>query len=89
MIFLFDLVEIAFNVMYWLIIIRVLLSWIRHDPYNPIFRFIYESTELVLGPIRRYLPLVFMGIDFSPIVAIFLLQALESLVFRLLVNIIF
>ena len=33
MIFLFDLVEIAFNVMYWLIIIRVLLSWIRHDPY--------------------------------------------------------
>ncbi len=89
MFFLIELVEIAFSVMYWLIIIRVILSWIRHDPYHPIFRFIYESTELVLGPIRRLLPLGYMGIDFSPIVAIFLLQALETLVLRLLINIIY
>ena len=89
MIVLIDLVRIAFNVMYWLIIIRVLLSWIRHDPYNPIFRFIHESTELVLGPIRRFLPLGFMGIDFSPIIGILLMQFLETAVIRLLINIMY
>lgn len=89
MIVLIESVRIAFNVMYWLIIIRVLLSWIRHDPYNPIFRFIYESTELILGPIRRFLPLGFMGIDFSPVIGILLIQVLESAVIRLLIRIMY
>lgn len=89
MIVLIDLVRIAFEVMYWLIIIRVLLSWIRHDPYNPLFRFIYESTEVILGPIRRFLPLGFMGIDFSPIIGILLIQGLETIIIRLLINIIY
>ncbi len=89
MFLLIDAVRIAFDIMYWLIIIRVLLSWIRHDPYQPIFRFIYEVTEVVLGPVRRYIPLRTMGIDFSPILALLLLQLIETLVISLLYNILF
>lgn len=76
-------IRIAFEVLDWLIIIRVLLSWIPHDPYNPIFRFIYEITEPVLAPFRRLLGRRMM-VDFSPILAIFAIQLVEMLVIDLL-----
>lgn len=77
-------IDTAFNVMSWLIIIRVLLSWIPHDPYNAIFRFIYEITEIVLAPARKIVPAI-GGLDFSPIVAIIVLDWLiRPLVFALL-----
>lgn len=84
MYFLIDFIDLIFDVMYWLIIIRVILSWIPHDPYNPIFRFIYEVTELIMGPVRRLVPLQGMGIDFSPIIVLLLLQLIKSFVFKLL-----
>lgn len=81
---LFKLVATAFDLMSWLIIARVILSWIPHNPHNPILRFIYEVTEVILGPIQRLIPAV-GGLDFSPIVAIFLLDwVLKPLVLRLL-----
>jgi YggT family protein len=61
----------------WLIIARVILSWVNPDPYNPIVRFLYNVTEPVLSYLRRRLPLVYAGLDLSPLVvlaAIFFLQ---------------
>jgi len=51
----------------WLIIARALLSWVSPDPYNPIVRFLYQVTEPLLSYVRRRLPVIFGGIDFSPI----------------------
>lgn len=87
MYFVIDLIDILFDVMYWLIIIRVILSWVRHDPYNPIFRFIYEVTEIVLAPARKFIPMGGMGIDFSPIIALLLLQLLKSIIIDLLIRV--
>jgi len=56
-----------------LIMIRVLLSWIPHDPYNQIIQILYRITEPILKPIRDILPMQSMGMDFSPIAAFFLL----------------
>lgn len=42
--------------MVWLIIIRVFLSYLPHDPYAPIFRFIYEMTEPIMQLASRVLP---------------------------------
>ncbi|MFH1091465.1 MAG: YggT family protein [Pseudomonadota bacterium] len=50
-----------------LFIIRAVLSWISPDPYNPIVRFIYGLTEPFLVRLRRFLPLVFRGLDFTPL----------------------
>lgn len=81
---LFYLVRTAFEVLNWLIIARVLLSWIRHDPYHPVIRFIYEITEPVLKPFRRLIPpRPGMPIDWSPIIAILVLQFIERAVLRL------
>lgn len=77
-------VRMAFQVYTWLIIIRVFLSWIPHNPYSPIFRFIYEVTEPALSPFRRLMGRGTMPIDFSPVIAIIVLQMIESLIIRLL-----
>ena len=50
----------------WIIIIRAVISWVDPDPYNPIVRFLYAATDPVLYRVRRWLPVYFSGIDFSP-----------------------
>jgi YggT family protein len=64
------IVDLALNIYMWLIIARALLSWVNPDPYNPIVRFLYNVTEPVLGFLRRRMPLVFGGLDLSPILVI-------------------
>jgi YggT family protein len=57
----------------WIIIARAVLSWVNPDPYNQIVRILYSITDPVLDRIRRYLPVSYGGIDFSPIVVFLLI----------------
>lgn len=77
------IVNVAFQVYDWLIFIRIILSFVRHNPYNPLIRFVYEITEPVFGFFRRFIPPVGM-LDFSPLVAFFVLELLRQLVLSLL-----
>jgi YggT family protein len=52
----------------WIIIGRVIISWVDADPYNPIVRFVYSATDPVLDRVRRVLPVFAGGFDLSPIV---------------------
>jgi YggT family protein len=52
------------------IIARAVLSWVNPDPRNAIVQFLEAATWPLLYQIRRYLPLVYGGIDLSPLVAI-------------------
>lgn len=63
------LVNILLTVMYWLILIRALISWVNPDPFNPVVQFLQRVTEPVLEPIRRLLPP--LAIDLSPLIAFF------------------
>lgn len=76
-------VDVAFQVLIWLIIIRCLLSFIRHDPRQPVFRFIYDVTEPVMRPFARLVPPV-GGIDFSPILVIMVLDLVWKLIHQFL-----
>lgn len=61
---------------------RIILSWFpisRGSPMESIYSALYAVTEPVLGPVRRALPPL-GGFDLSPIVVIFGLQLLGSLV---------
>lgn len=78
-----NIVNIAFQVLIWLVIIRVLLSWVRHDPYQPIIKFVYDITEPVMRPFYKLVPVV-GGIDFSPIIVIFVLTIVQRLVTQIL-----
>ncbi len=65
-----------------MIVIRIIFSFLRIGPYNPIGRFVYEMTEPILGPIRE---LIYkLGIDtgmfdFSPLIAVLLLRVILSI----------
>lgn len=52
----------------WIIIARVIISWVNADPYNSIVRFVYNATEPVLDRVRRVVPVVAGGLDLSPLV---------------------
>ena len=61
----------------WLVILgRVLFSWINPRFEGPIGRFLFETTEPLLAPIRRLLPQTGM-IDFSPTIVLLLLFVLQ------------
>ena len=63
---------------------RIILSWFPLQPGGAmasIFSILYQVTEPVLGPVRRIIPPIGMGIDLSPIIVIFGLQILAQLLF--------
>ena len=62
----------------WVVIISAVLSWIEPNPYNPIVRFIYSLTEPVFDFVREHLPVIFSGIDLSPIVVIIVIEILSQ-----------
>ena len=64
------------NIYMWVVIIRVLISWINPDPYNPIVQFLRSVTDPAIEGLRRMLPrfLWSSGLDFTPLVLILLLQ---------------
>ncbi len=66
----------------WIIIAGAVLSWVNPDPYNPIVRFINSATQPVFYQIRKRLPVVFGGIDMSPIIVILAIVFLQ----RFLIN---
>ncbi|MBS0014357.1 MAG: YggT family protein [Desulfobacterales bacterium] len=79
--------QIVLTVYMWIIIAQAVLSWVNPDPYNPIVRIIRQVTDPVLFQIRRRIPTVFGGIDFSPIIVllgiIFLQEFLVKSLFQL------
>jgi len=52
----------------WIVIGRVVLTWVNADQRNPIVRFLYAATEPVLERVRAKLPVIAGGYDLSPIV---------------------
>jgi YggT family protein len=70
-------VNLALTIYMWVIIARALLSWVNPDPYNPIVRFLYNVTEPVLDWVRRRIPLVFAGLDLSPLLVLLAILFLQ------------
>lgn len=81
---LYQLVNLVFQVYTFIVLGRVIISWVNPDPYNPIVRFLYNATEPVLQRIRRILPLQFGGFDFTPIVLLVALALLQNIILQLI-----
>ena len=69
-----------FVIALWLVILgRVLMSWVDPRFDTALGRFLFDTTEPLLAPIRRLLPQTGM-IDFSPLLLLILLGILMRLV---------
>lgn len=71
----------ALDVFFYAILLQVILSWV--NPQSPISGVLNSLTKPILAPIKRILP-VASGMDFSPIVALILIQMLNISVVRTL-----
>ncbi len=83
MIILYKAINYFFHILEMLIFVRIIFSYLRIGPYNPIGRIVYELTEPVLAPARE---LIYkLGIntgmfDFSPLIAILILRIISSII---------
>ena len=78
MAFLFSLIRILCDVLTIAILLRTILSWFSPRPTNILVKILYRVTEPILAPLRRIIPRVGM-FDFTPLVAIILLQLIIRL----------
>jgi YggT family protein len=77
------LVSWTFTILKIALVVRVISSWLPVSPYSRWIRWSYALSEPVLAPLRRIVPNLGM-LDITPILAYFLLNLIESLLFRLM-----
>jgi len=72
------------NLYIWIVIIAALITFVNPDPYNQIVQALRKLTEPAFSFVRRKMPFVVVsGIDLSPIVIIFALNLLISILYSL------
>ena len=72
------LVGLIISIFLFGILIRVILSWVNPDPYNPAVALLNRITDPIMVPAQRLVPPI-SGIDLSPMVAMIGLVLLEML----------
>jgi YggT family protein len=75
------LIRASLDLFFYALLLQAILSWT--NPHNPISDVLNSLTKPILDPIRRILPTT-GGIDFSPLVAMILLQMLTVSVVKTL-----
>lgn len=78
--FIIKVINNVFYFFYLLIILRIFLTWIPSiDWHQQPLKSIREVTDMYLDIFRRFIPPV-GGLDFSPIIALIVLQVIQILV---------
>ena len=72
----------AMNLVFWVLIIRAILSWVSQG-HNPIEAIFHQLTEPMLRPIRKIIPPI-GGLDLSILVLIIALQFFQILFMNML-----
>ena len=82
-------INLLFNVIYFLILARIIFSFIRVSPYHPtwgpILRFVHQATEPIMAPVRNILPPM-GGLDFSPMLILIVASFLRRLIISILLG---
>jgi YggT family protein len=80
----FQILQMLLNVIWWIIIVQAILSWLiafnvintQNDLVRSIWTALQKLTEPLYRPIRRILP-DFGALDLSPLVVLLLIAALN------------
>lgn len=72
------LLGLFISIFLFAILIRVILSWVNPDPFNPAVDVLTRITDPILQPAQRLIPPI-SGIDLSPMVVMIGLILLEML----------
>lgn len=84
-ILLIQIIQTAAWIFTLMVIANVVMSYFM-NPYHPIRIFLDRIIQPLLRPIQRLLPPM-MGIDFSPMILLLLIQLVESVIIGFLVGV--
>jgi len=79
---LYTFIDLLFYALNLAILIRVIVSWLNVNPYNPLVSFVYQVTDPILEPLRRIIPPLGM-IDITPIIAMLLLSMVQQVLLQI------
>lgn len=87
-----QLLILALDIYFWIILISVISSWLiafevintRNPQAANLMRLLNKITEPVFAPLRKFIPSI-GGIDITPIIVIFGIQILKNIVARLFI----
>lgn len=85
MAFLVYFIQTLVTVLTLAIIIRAIMSWFSPSSTNIIAVILLRITEPLLAPLRRIIPIA-GPFDFSPLVAIIIIQLIGQLIITILIN---
>jgi YggT family protein len=74
-----DLVDFVLMLYFGLILVRVFLSFVTVERSNPIVPLIFQLTDPILRPIRRFIPPI-AGLDLSPMIAMLAIMLARVLI---------
>lgn len=87
------LIDLVFEIYYWLLIARIIFSLLRlghgtHQLLLKLRQFVYAVTEPLLAPLRRVLTPIPLGgyayLDLSPLILLILLRFVRTMLLRLI-----
>jgi YggT family protein len=70
--FLLNFIQFLIMALWALVLARMLMSWVDPMGRNQVSAFLYQTTEPILGPVRRMLPQTGM-IDWSGFIVLLIL----------------
>lgn len=73
-----ELLRLLLNVVFWVVIIRAVLSWVAPDPRQPAVSLVIQLSEPVMRLARGLIPPI-SGLDLSPILVLLGVQLLQML----------
>jgi YggT family protein len=83
LVFLEAFINVVAQALVLAIFVRVIMSWVPVRLPLGLNDLVWNVTEPVLAPIRRYMPIA-GGMDFSPFIALLLIQIITSIILRVL-----
>ena len=86
MIALYQILQLLLTVLFWIIMIQVILSWLfvfnvinhQNDMVRQLVRGLDALTEPLYRPIRRVMP-DFGGLDFAPMIVLLVIYILQRI----------
>ena len=80
--FLINAIDFLSSAIFVLIFVRIILSWIP-NARNAVTQFVFDITEPILKPFRKFNPKS-SPLDLSPIIVIILIEIIRNVVLRLI-----
>ena len=86
MVYLANIVRLLFSIYILLIFVRVIFAWLRPNMFNPVVRFVYNSTNPYLKLFASLKFLRIGALDLTPILALYLLYLIQELTYKVLLT---